>query len=350
MSQNRYETEISVKDLIKTSIEIFKYLLGKWMIILLLSLIGGIYGYVSLLKDKPLYTADLTFYVEDNKGGSSLGSYANLASELGVDLGGGSGGLYQTTNFQEFIKSKLMIQKVLLQKYPKDTSKTLADVYFEMTGMKQKWDQLDRTKNIHFSYQNSDFSLMQDSAFNLMYKSLVNETDLKLMPVKKSSILKISYTSRNEYFAWAFVNRLIQEATDFYIKTKTARSQKQVDILQNRCDSLLSVLNRKYYTSASAQLINLNPASKTAMVSGELNMFDRNITQTMYAEAYKNLEIAKSSLSQNTPNIQIIDGSKLPLTMQKKSKLISSLICAIGLSFFGVVILLLRRYIRGLNL
>lgn len=341
--------EITVSEVLAEVKILIRFLLRKWILLVSLGLIGGVYGYYTAMKVKPTYTADLSFFVEDAKsGGSSIGSYAGIASEFGVDLGGGgSGGLYQTNNLQEFFKSRLLIQKVMLQPYPKDSSKSLADVYFFMTGMKQKWDQSYRTKNVQFHPMNNNFSLMQDSAFKILQATLVNEIDLKILPIKKSNILKISYTSQDQYFACVFVNKLVDEAIDFYIKTKTSRSQIQVDNLQRKSDSLQMILNRKYYNTASSKVFNINPAEKTALVANELGTFDRTLTQTMYADVYKNLEIAKSSLAQDMPNIQIIDKPTLPLTIQKKSKLISTLIFGIGLGFLGIILLVLNKYLNS---
>jgi uncharacterized protein involved in exopolysaccharide biosynthesis len=58
----------------------------------------------------------------------------------------------------------------------------------------------------------------------------------------------------------------------------------------------------------------------------------------------KNLEIAKVALSQETPTIQMVDQSTLPLKKEKVSKKISAFIGGIVAGLLFSVFLLLRRW------
>jgi len=345
-TQTNSSEEIKLQDIIVKVKELFIYFLRYWILLLLVGLAGGAIGYYNALTSTPTYTASSSFIVEDAKsgGGSALGAYAGIASQFGVDLGGGSSGLYQGTNLIEFLKSRLMIQKVLLTPYPKDLNHSLADIYFELSGMQKEWDKKPHTQNVRFPLQISGFSLMQDSAMSLMCLSLTDERNLKIENLRKSSLLKIAYTSTNEYFAATFVNRLVEEATDFYVQTKTKRSQLQVNSLQRKSDSLFLVLNRRSYTAAMSQDLNPNPSRRIATVGAELSTFNKVIAQTMYTEVFRNLEIAKAALAQDMPNIQIIDKATLPLILQKKSRLITAVTWAFLFEFLIVVLLTVRRF------
>lgn len=78
--------EISLKELFKKIKEWYSYLLSKWKIIVLAGLIGSGLGLAYSFMKKPIYTATLTFAVEDEKGGGGLGGALGLASSFGVDL------------------------------------------------------------------------------------------------------------------------------------------------------------------------------------------------------------------------------------------------------------------------
>ena len=72
--------------IVKTK-EWYHYLLTQWKLIVLAGIIGGILGVTYSFIKKPVYTATLTFALEDEKAGGGLGGALGLASTLGIDLG-----------------------------------------------------------------------------------------------------------------------------------------------------------------------------------------------------------------------------------------------------------------------
>jgi hypothetical protein len=102
-------------------------------------------------------------------------------------------------------------------------------------------------------------------------------------------------------------------------------------------------LNRKTYTSTDAQkkLMDLNPLFRSEATSVEISGRDKIVLQTIYGEIVKNLEIARVTLNQETPVIQVVDSPYLPLKKDKKSKLLyffgSSFFCFFMILAFLVV-------------
>ena len=86
------------------------------------------------------YKATSTFIVED-KSGSRAGGLSGLASQFGIDVGGltgGGAGLFDGDNILEIMKSRAIIEKVLLSKIEEDIpqkGQTIADYYFTISGM-----------------------------------------------------------------------------------------------------------------------------------------------------------------------------------------------------------------------
>src|SRR3546814_7090606 len=70
-----------------------------------------------------------TFVLEggDSKGG--LSQYAGMAAMVGVDLGGGTSGLFQGDNIFELYKSRRMLTQTLLSKTHSDSSELLIERY-----------------------------------------------------------------------------------------------------------------------------------------------------------------------------------------------------------------------------
>src|SRR5687768_1753224 len=99
-SQQKHET--TIKDHILTIQEWLRYFLGKWLILLVCGLIGAGLGLAYAFIKKPRYEAELTFVLEDSKA-NSLGAYAGIASQFGIDLGGpSSSGVFSGDNILEF--------------------------------------------------------------------------------------------------------------------------------------------------------------------------------------------------------------------------------------------------------
>ena len=68
-NEPKVQDEISLKELIQKGKEWFSYLLSQWKIIVLAGFIGAVLGVTYSFMKKPVYTATLTFALEDEKGG-----------------------------------------------------------------------------------------------------------------------------------------------------------------------------------------------------------------------------------------------------------------------------------------
>lgn len=345
LPQNQDE-ELSIKELILKIQKWINYFLYKWKIITLVGLIGGALGFIYASLQKTQYLAELTFILEDSPS-NPLSSYSGIANQFGLDLGGGSGnGLFTENNILEFLKSRLMIEKTLLSPISFMNKKmSLADVYIEMTGSREKWQEKDRLKNISFPYNvnRAKFSLVQDSILNTIYINITKKNlDVGKLD-EKLSFIAVKCASAEEIFSKAFTERLVREATDFYVQTKTKRHKSNVDRLQEKADSIEALLNRKTYSVAATQDLNLNPARSVAGVKLEVGTRDKLVLQTMYGEVIKNLEISKMVMLQETPIIQIIDTPILPLLKEKVSKLKSLILGGLIGGFLTILILFVKR-------
>lgn len=342
-----------MKDVILRLQAWWKYLLSKWLVIAIFVFIGGALGLSLSFFLKKKYTAEITFVLEDTKM-NPLGSIMGLASDFGFDMGAGGGsGVFTGDNIQEFLKSRLMLERALLTPVNiRNKRLTLADLYLDIYELRDGIPGLnERSKNGLFYPSNGDrtgFSLLQDSVLNVMQRKIVKQNLIVEKPDKKLSFISAKCTSTNELFSKLFIEQLVKVATNFYIDTKTKRNKENVDRLQEQADSLEIMLNRKTYAAASTQDLNMNPARQAAGVSVELALRDKVVLQTMYAEVVKNLEICKISMAQEAPLIQIVDSPILPLEQKKMRKIIAIAIgCFLG-GFFSVAFLIIKRVYRSI--
>lgn len=315
-----YEPEFSVSKLFKDRWNDFRYILSFKKTIACAVIVGVLAGVLAAKIKDPTYTARLSFVIDASKSGGS-GGLSALAGQFGFNLDGlgASNGVLAGDNVQELVKSHKLIKATLLTPY--DKTQTLADRYAVVNKLDEKWLKYSNTgKPIRFPLNGKGNSRIQDSLLHEM-TLLILKGDFGISKTdKKLDFFEISTTMKDEKLSLLFCQRMLNQATDFYISTKTQRIRNNVARLQHRADSIAALLNRKTYTlsAANQSLLNLNPAYTTANAGIEVRERDKIVLTTIFSETIKNLEASKAILSQETPTVQIVDEPELPL---KKNRL-----------------------------
>lgn len=348
MSQSSDEY-YSFREVISAISNFFSYLKRKTWVLILAALIGVGAGALYYFSKKPVYEAVCTFILEENNPGS--GGLSSIASQFGFDISSLSGGgsIFAGDNILDILKSKAVVQKVLLSKtdsIPGSSSQTLADLFLDYSGWKKKWANDKKIANANFYGPKnvSNVSLIQDSILNLIHTHIIEKSLKSERLNKKGTIIKVSIVAENPYFAKMMTDRIVQEAKEFYIRVKTNTSHQNVIRLERKSDSLLALLNNKSYEAAKAIELDGNPALKELSVPSELKIRDKVILGSLYTEVVKNLELSRISLTQQTPIIQVLDSPSYPLILKKKS-LIIILLVGVFCSLLLAVLYLAIQYI-----
>ncbi len=342
--------EISTKQVILKVKEIWHFLWSKWLIILIVGLLGGAIGLSLSFIIKPKYTATLTFAVTNEKS-NPLGAYAGLASMAGLDLGGGTSDLFSSDNIMELMKSKRMLENTLLSSVKVgDKNITLIEHYITFKKLRKKWDKKPNLANIRYEVNcdPSKFSRIQDSIIGTVCQDLIDNSINIGKPDKKLSIIESKITTTNEAFSKQFMDQLIVNVSNFYIETKTKRLKQNVDILQYRADSLSAILTSSTQSIASLSDQNLNPAKAVVSAGKARKQIDLQISGAVYGEILKNLELAKVTLQKETPLIQVIDSPVYPLFKEKLGKAKGIILGGILAGFLILGWLLGRRFYQSI--
>ena len=342
--------EISLKELIQKIQEWVAYLKTQWKLIIGIAALGSIMGFVYASFQKPSYLATTTFVLEEDKGGG-LGGAMGLASSFGFDLGGGGGGLFTSSNIIELMRSRLVVEKTLLnpiQVAGKEIS--LADYYVQINQLKKAWSKKPALANINFpiNADRTKFSLEQDSILQTISASLTKHNLVILQKDKKVSIISLTVKTENELFSKLFCEQLLKETSDFYIETKSKKSRLNVDILQRQADSIRAELNGAItgVAAASDNVYNLNPAYNVKKTPGTRRQVDVQANTAILTQLVAQLELSKVSLRKETPLVQIIDRPILPLEKDKESNLKSLALYGFLAGFFAVLYLVSRKYYK----
>jgi uncharacterized protein involved in exopolysaccharide biosynthesis len=346
--------EITLKELLEKTKEWYSYLLSQWKIIVLAGIVGASLGLTYSIFKKPVYTATLSFALEDEKsGGGGLGSALGLASSLGLDLGGNAGGMFTGSNLIELFKSRSMVEQTLMQPVLAGTDTiSLAELYIRTQEWRDRWQEKPKLKVIQFPplTKSKYFTRVHDSIMGIIYSGLFNN-DLKVEQKDKMiSIISIDVNSTNELFAKAFSETLAKQVSDFYVDSKSKKARMNMAILQKQTDSIRAELNGAITGVAVANdnTFMLNPALNVNRAPSAKRQVDVQANTAILTELVKQTELAKVTLRKETPLIQVIDRPILPLPKERFGKGKGILFGGVLGGILTILGLIIRKIFEGI--
>lgn len=346
---------LSLKDVILKLGEWRNYLLSKWIIILIIATIGGLLGLAYASFKKTMYIATTSFVLEDGGNSGGLGQYGGLASMVGVDVGGGGGGIFQGDNILELYKSRVMIEKALLTQIDiNGKSQLLLDSYINISGLRKNWDKNPKLKGVRFAQLKGDSlypkpDRLKDSILGRVASDIVKNYLKVYKPDKKLNLIMAEVKAPDEFFAKTFNEQIVKNVNDFYVQTKTKKSLDNILILQQKTDSVRSVMNGSIFNAAvvTDATPNLNPTRQLQRtVPVQRSQFSVESNKLLLTELVKNLELSKISLRKEAPLIQVVDRPILPLQEEKIGKLKGIVLGSILGGFAICSFLIIRRLLK----
>jgi len=331
-NQTYQDDEISLKELIEKGKALFTYFMGyKWVIVAAGLLGGGLgFGYAHFYNVVE-YESKLTFAIEEKSGGG--GSLLGLASQFGVDLGGGGGGMFTSDNLLVLFKSNRIIQGALLRSLPEVKEGNLYNHY-----LASRYKEALKRNKIGLLPQNlarEDFSRAQDSLLKEVSKN-VSEIVTIAKKDKKASFIDITVKDQSELFAFWMNKLLVEEATQLYIELKVGKMQRSVKLLQGKVDSVQRVLDGTMRSAATVLDQSMGLVSNAPRVGTAKKQMEAEMLGTLFGELTKNLEITKLTLEREEPTIQIVDEPTMPLEKFGKGRVKFGVVGGFLLGFFAL--------------
>jgi uncharacterized protein involved in exopolysaccharide biosynthesis len=351
MNEQNQNDKITVKELLEKGKEMYSFLISKWKIILLVGVLGAILGLSYSIIKKPVYMARLSFALENEKSSSGLSGALGLASTFGIDLGGSGGSIFAGSNLTELFKSRSMVEQTLLTPITQDGKIiSLAERYIQNQEWRDSWEDKANLKSVSFlpNADRKNYTRVQDSILGVMYNNLSSSSLTVGQKDKKVAIITIEVSSEDELFAKNFAEALVKKVSDFYIDTKSKKSRENMAILEKQTDSIRRELNGAITGVAVANdnTFNLNPALNVRRAPSARRQVDVQANTAILTELVKQTELAKVTLRNETPLIQIIDKPILPLEKERFGKAKGIVIGGFIGGFLIVILLVLRKIIR----
>ena len=339
-----HDDEITLTDIWIKVQEWSAYLWKRKGWIIVIAFLFSVGGYLRVKLAEPVYSATLTFSLE--QGGGSGSSLSGLASQFGFSMGGNGGGMFTGENLLTLMKSRRMVEDVLLTSVDIDgDSVLLIDQYVQTwPDLKTHWDS---TGLYPFDLTQIN-SRSQDSALGVIYYAISEKALAVSKQDEEQSFVTLSYSGHDERFCGAFVEQLAIQATDFYVESKTANNRANINKLQRRVDSVTSELELAMLGAASSMDQNAFTVQSTAKVSSLQKQMKVTMLTTLYGELVKNLELSKTLAAREEPLITVIDRPHYPLRV-RESGLKGALFGGVLGGFLTALFFGGREFLRDLN-
>ncbi|AOW08159.1 Wzz/FepE/Etk N-terminal domain-containing protein [Flavobacterium gilvum] len=351
MEQQIPNDEISLKELIEKVKEWYTYLLSQWKIIVLAGIVGAALGLAYSFIKKPIYTATLTFALEDEKSGGGLGGALGLASSFGIDLGSGGGSIFSGSNLTELFKSRTMVELTLMTPVTVNGKEiSLAEMYIQNNKWRDSWNDNPKFMGIQFlpNTKRKYFTRVHDSILGIIYQNLSKSSLSVGQKDKKIAIISMDVTSTDEQFSLRFCEALAKQVGKFYVDTKSKKARMNMEILERQTDSIRAELNGAITGVAVANdnTFMLNPALNVRRAPSARRQVDVQANTAILTELVKQTELAKVAVRKETPLIQVIDRPILPLPKERFGKAKGLAIGGLLAEFFVVLGLVVRRLLK----
>ena len=323
-----------------------KFILRRWWIFVIIGFLAGGAGFFYAGSQKPEYKSQLTFALDDG-GGGSMGDIFNLASEFGLNMGFGGKHIFAGDNILEIMKSRRMIERVLLSVDTFENKPyTIIEYFLEKNNA---FEEDSRIKDIHFpvGQLKSTFSYQQDSLLKMTYLKFRDKNIVAQRPDKKLSIYKVNVTTSDEKMTKDFTDRIVSETNNYYTEIRTKKGKETLGILEQRVAAMKGDLNSSITERAKVQDVNINPAFSEAQVPVMKQQANIQTYGAAYGELFKNLELAHFQYLNEIPLMQIIDEADYPMEKIKWSKLKGIIIFSLLAELIFIVIVFLRQIFKN---
>ena len=287
---------------------------NKEILFILITFIFLFISYNYMLR--PTYFARTTF-VLDTKSSEKIGDLSSIASLAGISSSSlfDENSLFQIDNIQDLYRSDVMIKKTLLSLGNfGNKSEIIINRMARFNNDVKKWSK----QNI--SFKNSELvNRSQDSVIKVLTETIKEDHLIVNKPSRKTTILEVGFDHRDQELAKVFNENLVEIVNDFYLKTKTLKTGKNLEVLKKQSDSVKNILNYSIQILAELdeKIPNSNPLLKTNETAYQKVLVDVQANTVIYEELVKQLELARVTHRNNTPLIQIIDTPILPLKNSK---------------------------------
>lgn len=348
------ENEFTLKDVILGVKDYFFFFLKRFWFIALFGLAFAGYKAYKALNTDTLYSADLTFILNE-KESQSMGGVGALLGQFGFNAG--SGGEYNISKIIELGKSRKIVQKVIFSEVELEgkvdyLGNHLIDIY----ELNEKWRDSKDSLLLDFRFSqdtSSAFTLAEGNCLRYLHSFLTGNREKKTEGLTKfqydkdSGLLTIRVNSINERFSYIIADRTYLFLSDFYIDQAVKKQVATYDIIKAKVDSVEQALSSaEYQLSLQVDALSGIVGSRNNLQKNKL-LRKVQMLSVLYAEGVKNQETAAFILQNTTPMFQVVDEPLMPLRKTEPSLVRAIIIGGIIGGIVAMVLLIVVRVVTN---
>ncbi len=347
----RYDDEITLKELILKIKEFWAELWRHWILIGLICIPFLAYKFYQAWSAPTTYPARLTFMVDQDEG-QSLGGMASILGQFG--LGGMRPGKYNLDKILEISKSRRVLQMALFAKVDIEGQQDfLANHLIHYFALDKEWrDDTTGLKDFRFTRSDvSDFGLTEKKVLKSLQGLLVGGEKTPGVYTtsynEDTGIMTLGLDAPQQDLSIMFTDTVFARLRDYYIEKSIEKSRASYQVIKEKTDSLAQALSAAEYSLAEFMDRNQNVFSaregtlRRTRLSSQVQKL-----QIIHGEALKNQQIAELALKNRTPFITLIDNPLAPIKPQKESLIKALLIGLILGGMIGTAFVFLRKIYR----
>jgi hypothetical protein len=289
-------------------LQVFKTLGRWWKALLLVGVLGGLFGFLYGIANPIKFQAEMIIAVEDD----DSNGWQNLLQQFGIDVGGNNpGGIFKGDALIRLFSTRNMVERTLLQEveYGDGTKSMLANRLWPQTKMAKA----EVFEDFSFPSDRKAFTPLHDSAMMLLFNHTIEEVLSADKPERKLSLITLRATHVDKFFAHAYAITAIDQTATYYVELLTGKAKSNLMVLRREADSVQILMQRSMANSANSSDLNINPNRASLRVSQNRSMIESQISVALYGEIIKNLKLAEIGMRKQTPIIQIVDYPQFPL-------------------------------------
>lgn len=341
--------ELTLRDIIR-EVRLWMGIIRRhWLVFLIVGSASGAAGFYYAYRQPPLYTATTRFMIKNEGAGGLFGAQASTLSGL---LGTGQMGTPLERTAEVISSDRILGRSLLRTIRVRDTTDLVINHFIRLTGLRQKWHEDTVLNNVSFSSSDLEIaalSLPQRKALKVLKDMIAPEKGVGVIQKstdKKSGLLTMSCTHRDEDFAIALSQTLFRELSDFFIEQMTYSSNANSLLMKERLDSIQQELNAVRMELARQTDQSLGLLLQRDKVDLKALAVKEQMLAVMYSETLKSVEAYRFVASSAMPSLTIVDFPYAPLPFAAKSKKSYAILFAFVSCLILLLALRFNRFIR----
>ena len=319
------EEEYTLRDLL---LKLRSYLLELWahkVAILLVAVVSGVGAAYLQFRKAPMYTATLSFMVNEEDSGSSISSLARLAG----GFFGGGGGDSNLDRITVLAQSNRIVSQMLFDSVQiGEEADYLANHLIRLYGLHDEWNEAEPASLRSFYFRSADnLTADEEMVKNTALKRCV---DLVRGDPEQPGLLRVDYDEATKILeleaitlapelSLAMVRRVYDHLETYYVSRSIEPQIKSYNVLKAKQDSIENALLVTNGRLARFRDESLNIYTSAPLLPQTRLRQEQFKLQGMLAEVVKNLETSDFLLRNATPYFQAVDVPFPPLRGVKPS-------------------------------